>query len=109
MLGLDYLLMINAETLLFIDDQQTHLFKFNILRQESMCPHNDVNCSFFQISYRLSAFLFRHKSAHFPQSYGKALQAITQVLIMLLAEDRCRGEQDCLQSVRHSFKHGTES
>ena len=86
----DTLFMTHAETVLFIDDQQSQIFQLHITLQQFVRADQNINFPFGNLFQDLR-LLFgateagKHLDAHWPVS-----KAVAEVIKVLLSKQRCR-------------------
>ena len=90
---LDALLVGDAESLLFVDDQQTEIPELDVLRQQAVRADDDFDFAGFQIFERLLLFGLGPEPADHVDANGERRKAIPQRLDVLECEDGGRAPE----------------
>ena len=72
-----------AETLFLINDGKPQRMKFHIFLDDSVCPDDDVNLAFFQISKNFLLFLRRSETRKHLDSDRHLVESLERGSVML--------------------------
>ena len=87
------LLMLDAETLLLVDDDQAELMRVHIGREQAMCADEHVDLTLGKRGQRTALLRGRAEARKHLDLHAKGREALEERLVMLLGENR-RGAQD---------------
>ena len=98
----------NAKTLLLVNDQETQIFEFYILRENSVGTDHDVHNSLFQSFQRQFHLRRSSKSGHHVHANREILHSLDKCIVMLLGKDRSRNQVNHLFSFLDRFECSTD-
>ena len=84
---------VDAKPLLFVNDDQPQILEPDVLRNQTMSPHDDVDLPGFQFLDDLFLLPLRLEPGQRPDRDRKLGHAFAERSVVLLGED-CRGNQD---------------
>ena len=93
--------------LLFVYDQQSEIFKLDILLKEPMCSDYDICLSGPHILQRLFQFFSRLKAADDFDGHRKTAEPLDRSLIMLIGKDCRRAQKSYLSVIQDAFHRCT--
>ena len=68
------LLVCDAETLFFVDNQQAQIFDANVIGQDAMGCHHHINAALSQLAHHLGLFAFALKAGKFADVDGEVAE-----------------------------------
>ena len=105
---LDRLLMLHAEALLLVDNEQAQILELDLLAQQPVRADDQIDLARLQLPHDFGLFLRRAETAEHLAAHGKAFETALDGVIMLLREHRRRHKNGRLLSVGHAFERGAQ-
>src|SRR5512140_1175885 len=106
---LETFLVLHAEPVLFIDDDQSKVLELHVLAEQAVRADDDVNLSFRKIFHDFSLLLCRLEAAHRADHYWKVSQTVAEGSRVLFSKDRRRDENRDLSSGLNGLERCTHS
>ena len=100
--------MSNAETLFFVNNQQSQIFELDVAAEYSVSADQKVDLAFFKVAQHLFLFCRRYKSAEHFYSYGKRFHSFKCSLEVLHGKYGCRHKDCTLFAVTNAFECRTQ-
>ena len=101
-------LVVHAEALLFIHDQQAQIMEFHVLAQQAVGAHDHVQLAFFQLFQRFLLFGGSTEAAEHIHPHLKAGKALLDGVVVLLHQNGGGRQQGHLLSLHHSLEGGPQ-
>src|SRR5512141_242500 len=93
---LEPLLVLDAEAMLFVDDDEAEVVELHILAEKAVSSDHDVDLSAGEIGNHFLLLLRRLEAAHRADLDRKISEAVTECARVLLCENRRRNENSDL-------------
>ncbi|MBM7804099.1 hypothetical protein JOE58_003350 [Curtobacterium luteum] len=101
---LELVLVLDAEALLLVDDDEPDVLELDVLRQDPVRADDDVDGAVREARDRLLRLLLRLEPAERPEVHGEAGEALLEGLHVLPDEERRRHEHGDLLAVLHGLE-----
>ena len=102
------LLVLDAEMLLFIDDEQTEILELDRVAEQRMRADDNIDSSFFQPFLGSSKLLRADKTRGMGKIDRQAMEALREGLEMLARQERCRHDYRHLNATHRRNEGSTQ-
>ena len=101
---LDALLVADAEAVLLVHDEQPQVLELHVLVEQAVRAHHQVQFALAQLAGDLALLPGRAEAAEHVKLHGEAREALFDGVVMLLHQNRGRGQDGYLLALHHGLE-----
>lgn len=94
----EFFLVTHSELVFLIDHEESESCEADIIREESMSSHNDIDVPIFQVCKGFFLFFFATHSSQYSDTNPEGSQSLIEGLIVFICQDEKRRDEGYLGS-----------